>query len=76
MSLVNSLIEFHKIPFPSKIIHRDSNIKYQKPNLKVMDSVDFSKYDKIIYYGDSWHDEELCKNIKKNSNIKIEFIKV
>lgn len=76
LTLVNSLIEFHKIPFPSKIIHRDTNINYQKPDIKVMDTVEFSKYDKIIYYGDSWHDEELCKNIKKTGIIDVEFIKV
>jgi HAD superfamily hydrolase (TIGR01549 family) len=76
LALVNSLIEFHKIPFPSKIIHRDTNINYQKPDLKVMDSIDFSKYDKIIYYGDSWHDEELCENIRKTVNIEVKFIKV
>uniref|UniRef100_A0A6C0AWM9 FCP1 homology domain-containing protein n=1 Tax=viral metagenome TaxID=1070528 RepID=A0A6C0AWM9_9ZZZZ len=74
--LVNSLIEFHKIPFPSKIIHRDTNINYQKPDIKVVESIDFSKYDKITYYGDSWHDEQLCENINKNIDIKIEFIKV
>ena len=75
--LTETLLKFHGLPYPKKIIHRDTNINYQKPNIKVLDTINLKQYNNIIYYGDSWHDKELFKNIKKKFyNAIVKFIKV
>lgn len=68
------ILNENNLPYPTKIIHRDTNINYQKPDIKVLYILDLKIYNKIIYYGDSWHDEVLCKNIEKEVNIDVKFL--